>query len=104
MLLYVVSFCCGAFAVACEALMRQAPSYFAWSWFFIPAALVMSILVYAQVRLADSLVGAFVVFSMFTSLLRIAVTVWLGQPLGWRTLAAAGMVVLANVVKGWRGG
>lgn len=90
-------------AVTCEYLYRRLPTPWVLHWpMWIPLHLLMGYLVYRVVVSADSLLAAFIVGNLCTSVARIAVTtLLLREAVSPGTWAGFGLLVLANAVRAW---
>jgi hypothetical protein len=88
-------------AVVAEAYLR---AHRADQWFELWPAMVLGLVVnYSIFKIlqTETLVGLTIVFSVFTALLRIGFTSFMSDPVPPLHWVALGLMVLANVVKGF---
>ena len=92
-------------AVAMEYLYRTLPGpYHHYLWIWMPSSIFISYCIYRLVTSpGTSLLDAMVVWAMCTALLRIVVTLYLGDVIRPGTWIAFGLVITATLVKSyWR--
>ena len=85
-------------ALAMESLFARHPYGALIPWIWVPA-IALNYVVYRLVTGADSLIGAFIVFSVCNVAGRVAITLSMGQPVSRGTWIAVVLLVLANVAR-----
>jgi hypothetical protein len=87
-------------AVFAEGWMKTNPgsSWLALTPVLLPFAVYVNFAIYMLLR-GDSLLGATVMFTAATALLRVVATLWISQPVPTGMWVAFGLLCLANGVK-----
>jgi len=92
-----------AFSVVSNEMLFVVLGNWIRHWYiFCPLAIVSNYLIFRLVSTSASLIEALVTFSLCVSLLRLAATALLNQPITRGALVAFALLMVANVIKAIR--
>lgn len=88
--------------VGAEALMKTLPPSWRAFAFMAPLAVLQQACFWRILQGSENLISAFVYFTVTISLLRIAITLWLGHPVGAGSWIALSFLSAAAIARWWR--
>ncbi len=96
---YPLAIIAGVMATSLEMMYKNSKSFTSILWIVMPIQTLMSYCLFRLIHASGGIMEAFVLFSITTLTLRLAIRLLSAQEIGFNLWVAYGLIVVAQVVK-----